>query len=188
MARKKTTKRRRRVGGMKLGSGMGLTLLAAAGGFLLSDTLNNELDKILSKPKKGETTPRTYNKALVYAPEMGLGGLLLMSKGGKMKTAKQVLGGALLGAGLKLALKDLGVLKGYQNVPVVGRRRMAGYQSTPVIAGTPGQLQGVTPSQLNGFRVNGYEPQGSGVMAGVTNGMMEPNANGSGRNGVSFGG
>ena len=70
------------------------------------------------------------------------------------------------GAGIRRALSVMGIMSGYQAVPVIGRHRMAGYQNTPVLGGVPPQLSG-RPAQLQGFRVNGYRPTGSGVMGGI---------------------
>jgi hypothetical protein len=80
----------------------------------------------------------------------------------------------LAGAGVKRALKVLGVMSGYQSVPVIGRYKMAGYQSVPAIGKTPAQLAGKTPPQLSGYRpagsgVGGYVPAGSGVLGGMGN-------------------
>ena len=189
MAKRKTkTRKRRRVGATGLTSGIGLKLLAIGAGYLLGDALNKPVDRMLSKPAVPGDPPKDYNKALVYVPEIGLGGLLLLSRGGgRTGKLKTIAGGIMAGAGLKLALRSMGVIKGYQNVPVIGRRRMAGYQNVPVIGkSTPPQLQGI-PAQLQGFRVNGgmnnngYTSQGSGVMAGI-----QPNANGSGLNGSGY--
>jgi hypothetical protein len=113
----------------------------------------------------------------VMGVEIGLGGLLLLSK--KKSMPMTIAGGILAGAGLKLALKKTGIISGYQSVPVIGanRHRMAGYQSVPVLGNTgmPPQLAGKLPGQLQGFRVNGYGSQGSGVMngAGQGSGLMK---------------
>lgn len=171
MAKKKSKRRgrSRRVGAVSLSGkkGTGLKLLAIAGGYLLGDTINTQVDKILPKKTNADGT-KTPNQTVGIAAEVGLGGLLLLKKKQTMLTT--VGGGILAGAGLKRALKTMGVLKGYQSVPVIGKPRMAGYQSVPVIGNTvvPPQLSG-TPAQLQGYRVNGYTPAGSGmgVLAGA---------------------
>jgi hypothetical protein len=181
--RKKSSRRRsRRVGAVSLGGkkGTGLKLLAVAGGYLLGDTINNAVDKILPKKKNADGT-ETPNQTIGIAAEVGIGGMLLLRKKQTMLTT--IGGGVLAGAGLKRALKTMGVLKGYQSVPVIGRHRMSGYQSVPVIGNTgmPPQLSGRTPAQLQGYRVNGYTTQGSGmgVLAG-DNGSGITNTNSSG--------
>lgn len=185
--KKKTYGRRRRVGAIGLQAGStGLKLLSIAAGYLAADTINEQVDKILPK-KKDEAGVEGPNQTIAIVGEVGLGGLLLMKRRPTMITT--VAGGIAAGAGLKRALKTMGVLKGYQSVPVIGRHRMAGYQSVPVIGKTvvPPQLAG-KPGQLQGFRVNGvwnngYDSQGSGVMGSV----MDANANGSGiMNGTGY--
>lgn len=141
----------------------GMKLIALAAGYLLADMINPEIDKILPK-KKDAAGVETPNQTIGTVGQVGIGGLLLMRKKQTLLTVGG--GGILAGAGLKRALKQMGVIKGYQSVPVIGRHRMAGYQSTPVIAGRPMQLTG-TPPQLSGYTVNGYNSQGSGVMGAV---------------------
>lgn len=164
--------RRRRVHGFGGGGkkSMGLKLLAVAGGYLMADGINAQIDKIV--PKKTDTVTNTQvpNNTVAIAGSIGLGGLLLMRKGtGTTGMVTTIAGGLLAGAGLKRALKSSGIISGYQNVPVIGAPRMAGYQSTPVIGGKrPPQLAG-RPAQLQGFRVNGYTPTGSGVMGSIGN-------------------
>lgn len=185
--RKKSNRRRRsrRVGAVSLGKkGTGLKLLAIAGGYLMGDMINGAVDKLLPGTKDATTGIKTIDpnmNRMAAVGEIGIGGLLLLSK--KSGTVMKVGGGLLAGAGLKRALVQMGVLKGYQSVPVIGRHRMAGYQSVPVIGNTgmPPQLSGRTPAQLQGFRVNGYNNQGSGmgVLAG-DNGSGITNTNSSG--------
>lgn len=168
MAKKKKGKRRRSVGGLSLSKkGTGLKLLALAGGYLLADKLNEQIDKFLPKTKDATTNVEVPNQTIGIVGQVGLGGLLLMSK--KESMIKTIAGGVLAGSGLKRALKTAGVIKGYQSVPVIGRPRprMNGYQQVPVIGKTvvPPQLAG-RPAQLQGHRVNGYNSQGSGVLAG----------------------
>ena len=169
MAKKrKGSKRRRRVGALGLSKkGTGMKLLALGAGYLLADTINTQIDKFLPKTTDagGAQVP---NQTIGYIGQIGLGGLLLMSK--KESMIKTLAGGVLAGSGLKRALKSMGVISGYQSVPVIGRPRpkMSGYQSVPVIGNTvvPPQLSGKTPAQLQGYRVNGYTSAGSGVMGG----------------------
>lgn len=177
----------RRVGALNLNSPV-FKLLAVGGGFFMGDTINAQVDKIIPVKPADPAVPGSpdKNNTLKTVGTIGLGGLLLMNKKGSpmVKGVTTVAGGLLAGAGLRRALKQMGVIKGYQNVPVIGRHRMAGYQNVPVIGhnGAPAQLQGMAPSQLQGFRVNGglgqngYGSQGSGVMGSV----ISANANGSG--------
>lgn len=171
--RKKGTKRRRsrRVGAFSLGKkDTGLKLASVVGGFFLGDMINGQIDKLLTKVTPATTTTPTTTtgtpSTLAIVGEIGLGGLLLLRKGkpGGLGTAMKVGGGLLAGAGVRRALKSMGIITGYQSVPVIGRHRMAGYQSVPVIgkSTTPPQLSG-RPAQLQGYRVNGYTPAGSGV-------------------------
>lgn len=178
--RSKKGGRRRSMGAINAQSPL-VRLAAVAGGFFMGDTINGAIDKVLPKTTTGTPPVSTISKATNTAAivgEVGIGGLLLMGKkGGTVGLVKTVAGGVLAGAGIRRALKQLGVMQGYQSVPVIGRHRMAGYQSVPVIGtnGAPAQLQGV-PSQLQGFRVNGglgfngYGAQGSGVMGSVSRG------------------
>lgn len=193
MAKKKKAKEggssRRRVGGiggMNLNSPAMKLVGVAAGYFLTANMVNNSLDNVLRSPDQPATatTPArpgtvSENKEMIATVgEVGLGGLLLLKKRQNLLTFAA--GSVAAGAGVKRALKKLGVIKGYQSVPVIGRHRMAGYQSVPVIGVTPPQLAGA-PAQLQGYKVSGgtdygYNSQGSGVMGSTIN----PNANGSG--------
>lgn len=176
--RKRThRRRRRRVGAFGLGgSDTGVKLLAVGAGFLLGNTINAQIDKMLPKTTDTVPVPTKNAQTMAMVGELGLGGLLLLRKqSGTAGTAMKVAGGVLAGAGLKRALKVLGVMSGYQSVPVIGRHRMAGYQSVPAIgAKVPAQLAGKTPPQLAGYRpagsgVGAYVPAGSGVLGGIGN-------------------
>lgn len=190
--KKSSRKRARRVGAMSLNPNSSLMKLAAvAAGYFLADQINPAIDSATKSflPAPVTTTvPATATAAatstvtnkstpmILSGVELGIGALLLMKKRASWLTV--VPGGILAGAGLKRALKTAGVVSGYQSVPVIGRRGVRGYQSTPVLAGVPNQLTGV-PNQLTGYRVNGrnsgYTPNGSGAM-GIMNGV----GNGSG--------
>jgi hypothetical protein len=168
---KKGGRRRRRVGAFMGGKDTALKLAAVAGGFFLGKAINEKINALNLK-----TTPATATTAastttiidgnIVTVAELGIGGLLLLRKGGTGTMAKvtKIAGGVLAGVGLRRALGQMGIMAGYQSVPVIGRHRMAGYQSVPVIGNSklPVQLSG-KPAQLQGFRVNGYTPTGSGV-------------------------
>lgn len=151
-----------------------LTIGSIAVGYLAADTINDQVDKIVPKTKDS-TGAEVPNGKIAMAGELGIGGLLLLKKfGGKLGMPLKIVGGVLVGAGLKRSLKELGVIKGYQNTPVIGGRRgLGGYQNTPVIgkSGVPPQLSGI-PSQLSGYTpagsgVGGYNSQGSGVMGSM---------------------
>lgn len=174
-------RRRRHVGALGLkGKDTGLKLAALAGGFFLGKSINGMIDSLAVKmsPATG-TTAVTSNITGSNIPtvaatvgEVGVGGLLLMMKKrpGTTGMILKVAGGVLAGAGLRRAIGQMGFMNGYQSVPVIGRHRMAGYQSVPVIGQRtiPAQLAGGnTPAQLQGFRVNGYTPTGSGVMGKI---------------------
>lgn len=183
MAKRRKTKkggrRRRRVGAFGIGGkDTALKIAALAGGFLLGKTISAQIDKVNVKTVPATaTTPATTStmvpKTVITVAELGIGGLLLLRKGGTgtMGMVTKVAGGVLAGVGLRNALGQMGIMSGYQSVPVIGRHRMAGYQSVPVIGANkmPPQLSGKTPAQLQGFRVNGYTPTGSsvGVMGGI---------------------
>lgn len=182
MAKRRKTKkggrRRRRVGAFMGGKDTALKLAALAGGFLLGKTINAQIAKVNVKTVPATaTTPATTTtmvpQTVVTVAELGIGGLLLLRKGGSGTAGMvtKVAGGVLAGAGLRNAFGQMGIMAGYQSVPVIGRHRMAGYQSVPVIGANkmPVQLSGQTPSQLQGFRVNGYKPTGSsvGVMGSI---------------------
>lgn len=164
--RKKTHRRRRHVGALGLkGKDSMLKLAALGAGFLIGPKLNAAIDKAnVATSSTGVQTTR-IDPNIIMLGEIGVGGLLMMYK--KAPKAARLAGGVLAGMGLRRAFGKLGFMTGFQSVPVIGRHRMAGYQSTPVIGRMPPQLSGSTPMQLQGFRVNGYTPTGSGVMGKV---------------------
>jgi hypothetical protein len=183
--RKKHSRRRhRRVGAFNLGGkGVGVGLIAVGAGFLLGNTVNGAIDKLLPKTTDPTPVPTKAGQTIAMVGQLGVGGLLLMSKkSGTTGMVMKGVGGLLAGAGLKRSLKVLGVISGYQSVPVIGRHRMAGYQSVPALgATTPAQLAGKTPPQLAGYRpagsgVGGYVPAGSGVMGSI--GSCDDNGSG----------
>jgi hypothetical protein len=184
MAKRKSHKRRHhrrgRVGASMLNpNGMIVKLGSVAAGFFLGDTINTAIDSLNMLPATPATATAAASPASARVPsallelgELGLGALLLLKvkKPGAMGLVLRVGGGVLAGAGLRRVAKSMGIVSGYQSVPVVGRR-MGAYQSVPVIGRVPAQLSG-TPSQLRGFRVNGtsrsgYMPVGTGVMGSV---------------------
>lgn len=189
MAKKKRSKgRRRRVGGSSLlnPSSPVVKIAATAVGYLLADTINAQIDKVIPAtllPVAAAGAKPGVMDYAVPAVEAGVGAFLLFK--GKPSLIKSAAGGILLGAGIKRGLRKAGVITGYQSTPVIGgRRRMSGYQDTPVIGAAPGQLQGA-PDQLQGYRnagsgMAGYNSQGSGVMGALY--MDASDGNGSGVN------
>lgn len=183
--KKKKHHRHRRVGAMgPKGKDLALKIAAIAGGFFMGDIVNGYVDRALTKTVPATATmPATRTNppdTVILVGEVGIGGLLLLRRsGGTVGMALKVGGGLLAGIGLRRAMRTMGVIKGYQNVPVIGRHRMAGYQNVPVIGqrNTPPQLAGKIPGQLQGYRVNGYKSSGSGVMGSVGS---SDNAGGSG--------
>jgi hypothetical protein len=183
MAKRKKTKkggrRRRRVGAFGMGGkDTAIKIAAIAGGFFLGKSVNDKINSLNTKTvpataTTAATTTTVVPSAVITVGELGLGGLLLLRKGGAgtMGMVTKVAGGVLAGVGLRRALGQMGIMAGYQSVPVIGRHRMAGYQSVPVIGANkmPVQLSGKPPAQLQGFRVNGYTPTGSsvGVMGSI---------------------
>lgn len=168
---KKRGRRRRRVGAVSMKSLTGKTgikLLSVAAGIAFGKQINAQIDKMNTKTDaSGATTTRVPTSMLTLG-EIGIGGLLMMyKKSGTTGTVVNVVGGVLAGVGVRRALAQAGIMAGFQSVPVIGRHRMAGFQSVPVIGNRrmPTQLSGRVPSQLQGFRVNGYIPTGSGVGA-----------------------
>lgn len=184
MAKKrKHHKKHRRVGALNLGGKKTqsvVKILSIAGGYLMGDTINGWVDKIL--PTQTTTTATATGQVSTVGPnqmigivgELGIGGLLLLKKmaAGTTGTMLTAAGGILAGAGLKRALKKAGVISGYHAVPVIGtggmgRKRVTGFQSVPVIGKTPPQLSGKMPAQLQGYKVGGgYVPAGSGSSMG----------------------
>jgi len=177
--RKKHQKRRRtrRVGALRLGGkgDIAVKVLAIGAGFLMGNAINGAIDKMLPKTTDPAPVPTKNAKITATVAQVGIGGLLLLQKkSGATGMVMKGAGGLLAGAGLKRALGVLGVMGGYQSVPVIGRHKMAGYQSVPVIGASviPSQLGNRTPPQLNGYRpagsgVGSYVNQGSGVMGSI---------------------
>lgn len=171
MARRKRhggkRRRRRHVGALNLkGKDTTMKLAALAAGFLIGPKLNTMIDDANKSTSTTGVVTTKVDPSIIMVGEIGVGGLLLMRK--KSNTILKIAGGVLAGAGLRRAIGKMGIMNGFQSVPVIGKHRMAGYQSVPVLGRTmPPQLSGSTPAQLQGFRVNGYTPTGSGVMGRI---------------------
>jgi hypothetical protein len=162
MAKKKRTYRRKKMGAFNP-NGLIVKAAAVAAGYFLGDTINAQVDKILPASMTAATATG-MTSYLPAAAEVGIGGLLLLSKK-KPSIIKTAIGGVLAGAGLRRGLKKAGVVTGYQSVEVIG-----GYNQVPVMGNVPPQLSGVPP-QLSGYmtsRVNGFKT--SRVVGGCDNG------------------
>lgn len=179
MAKKRKHQKRRRsrrVGALRLGgSDTVIKLAAVVGGFLVGKEINEQINKILPKTTDPIPVPTKAGTTMAMVGEIGIGGFLLLSKfPGTVGLVAKVAGGVALGAGIRRAAAVMGIMSGYQSVPVIGRHRMAGYQNTPVIGSVPAQLSGRTPPQLSGYRpagsgVGSYVNQGTGVMGSIGN-------------------
>ncbi len=127
MAKKKSSKRkpvrRRRIGSMAMNASSPLvTYGSIAAGFVLGTKIDTMLTKVV---------PAGVDPKIVAGAEIGIGALLVYSKG-KKTMLKTVTGGILLGAGVKKAITAFGVagVAGYNMVPAV-----AGYNKVPAVSG-----------------------------------------------------
>lgn len=164
---KKKTYRRRKVGAMAFNASSDLVKYGSvAAGFLMAKTINTAIDNAAGTSIDGK---------LIAAAQVGAGALYLLKKG-KKSLPLVIATGVLAGAGVKRALTEFGIggIGGYQNVPVIGNRRMvAGYGKVPVIgaynpassvgayaAGNPGKIMGA----FGGSAVNNGSGSASGLM------------------------
>ncbi len=173
--KKSSTTRRRKVGAMALNVSSPLVMYGPiAGGFLMGDKINDQIDKMLPDDKVGQK--------IKGGLEGGIGAALVFMKLGKKKTVIEVVaGGVLLGAGVRRLLKEFGIITGYQSVPVVAKRHLNGYGAVPVV-GNGGyktartSLNGALNGVFNGYQVPpvpygaganvmGSTGSGSGLMA-----------------------
>lgn len=138
----KASHRRRRVGAMALSPASPLVRLGSiAAGYFLADKINTPIDTAVGTK---------IDSKLIAAGEAGIGFLLAFK--GKKSTAKSIIGGVLIGASIKRALKDFGVITGFYSVPVIGRKTMAGYHNVPVI-GMNGYNVPAKPAGMQGYNV-----------------------------------
>lgn len=150
--RRKTrrTSRRRRVGAATLTASNPIVKFGSiAVGYLMADNINKPIQKMIDKAKI-DVQPTT-----VGGVEAGVGYLLAFVM--KKKTMlKQVVGGALIGAGIKKVLSESGVggIGPYGRVPVVGGA-VGPYGRVPVL-GTK-RMGAYSPNAS----LNGYSPNGS---------------------------
>ncbi len=158
MAKKKSKKNKKKVSGV--GAALNpkspiVTIGSLVAGYLLADKINPAIDKVIPASVTSATSVMSW---VVPGSKLAIGSLLLLKKKPSLLTS--IPGGLLAGAGLKQALVKVGVISGYQSVPVIGNR-MAGYQSVPVVGKLPPQLSGYKvgklPPQLSGYRVNGKQ-------------------------------
>lgn len=165
-------KHRRRMGAFDLKPANPIVQLAVVVGgyFLAADPVNDEIDKMLTKTAAdGTKTPPTAEtkKAVGGVMTAGGGALVLV---GKKTWVKTIAGGLAAGIGVKRLFKEFNVISGYQDVPVLGKRKMAGYGDVPTLGAykAGGSLNG---KGLNGrapaadFHGTGFAVNGAGKMA-----------------------
>lgn len=144
----KKTNRRRRVGAVALNASSPLVKYGSiAVGFVLGDKVNSLLDKVV---------PANVDGKIVAAGELGLGYFLAFGKGTK-KLPQTVLGGIMIGAGIKKGMASFGI-GGFQMVPTIG-----GYRSVPAIGAPPKRLGSYNPGRGN---LGGYSTFRSGTVNG----------------------
>jgi len=169
MAKRKKSKGRRRVGtaasGMLNPNKPLLKVAALGGGYLLSDKIQEQLDKIL----KGDAVTVDPEKSKMINAAIAAGGLyyLFMHKG-KKNLPLTLAAGLLAGAAAKGLLVDFGVITGFAHVPVIGNSYR---NALPVVSG-----YGVPQPTLNGIG-SGFTVPASSVM-----GSIPDHASGSGIN------
>ena len=147
-------RRRRSMGAMALNANSPVVQLGAvAVGYLFAGKpINDMLDKVTGGKVSGK---------IIAGAEVGLGALLLLKKGRK-SLPQTIAGGVIAGAGLKRLLVEMGVVSGFQAVPVLGR--LGGYQKVPVLGSPNG---GLTVPRNGVF---GYNTSDQKVMGGFENG------------------
>ena len=148
---KKKTSRRRRVGAatgiLNPKSPVLLVGTAIATYFLAGDMINEGIDKLVPATMQANT-----NYPLISGGVEAGGGLLLAMKG-KKTVVNQVVGGVLLGAGLKRVLAKVGI-GGFRDIPAVGttRRRMGGFREIPAVG------SGFNPLQAGNRSLGQWQP------------------------------
>lgn len=121
-------------------------------GYLFADTINGAIDKM--------NGGKIDNKIVTGVQTLGGALLVFKKKPGLLTT---IIGGLLLGSGVKRGLKEFGVITGYQQVPVIG-----GYGKVPVIGGyTPNMSAlGYTTTPRRNAIVGSVDGGGCGRDAG----------------------
>lgn len=171
-SKKKTTKRRHKVGALSFNANSPLVKYGSlALGFVLANKINPKIDEL--------TKGKVDDKVLAGA-SVGLGGYYLFLHKGKKNLPLAIAAGVVAGAGVKRGMDSLkvGGVGGYGQVPVLGsRRRVGGYQSVPVLGNTS-SMNGYGPEgSIGAYMVN---PKPQNVMAGVDGGSGITNSGGGG--------
>jgi hypothetical protein len=143
----KKTHRRRRVGAVALNAN---SPLVKYGSIALGYVMGSQVDTLLAK-----VVPANVDGKIIAAGELGLGAFLAFGKGTK-KLQQTVIGGLLIGAGIKKGMTAFGI-GGFQMVPAVG-----GYRSVQAV-GAPKRLSGYNAGR-NGL--TGYSTFRSGTIDG----------------------
>lgn len=167
--KKKGPKRRRRVGAALNPSSPIVKLGAVAAGYFLGDKINAQIDKV---------TASKVDTKIVGAGQVGIGALLLLSKG-KAGLIKSVAGGLSAGSGLKrlmtafstpAAAVPAAAVTGYGRVPVLGgyNSRMGGYGRVPVLGGY--NAGGTLAGRMGDYRINSGRIMGSMDGSGLLSG------------------
>lgn len=134
-ATKKTSQRRRRVSGVAMNANSPIMQYGPiAGGYLLADKINEAIAKVV---------PATLDPKIVAAAQ-AIGGFILRKQMKGMAGA--VIGGLLMGSGVKAGLKAFNVISGVpgsRSLPVVN-----GYRDLRTINGLPRSVvaAGLSPS------------------------------------------
>jgi len=173
--KKKTpkTKHRRRhhIGAMALSASSPIvTYGSIALGYLLGNTVNGLINNLVPAAIATDPTKAVSTGKIMAAGQAGLGAALVFMKG-KKTTVKTIVGGVLLGSGLKRAMtvfkSGATTMGGYGDVPVLGAykapgqlgyRKVAGYGDVPVLG------QFAVPGALNGKVMGSMHPSGSDLM------------------------
>lgn len=134
MARKKTKKsatpkRRRRVSGIALNAKSPVVNYGSiAAGYFLGQTINDAIQKVVAN------VAPSVSPTILAAVQAGGGFLIRKSMKG---TAGQVIGGVLMGSGIRAGLKATGIISG---IPTIGGMRTVAQlpRSVRKVAGLPG--------------------------------------------------
>lgn len=162
---KPASRRRRRVGALNT-KGLLMKLAPVAAGYLLAEQINPLVDKIVPATIKAKSN----YQMIAGVAEGGLGGWLAFGMK-KRSMPLQIVGGVMLGAGLKRVVKSQGAVAGFRDQKVIqGRRGMAGFYDQKVVQGyTPTTGQGLTG--FNPVTAAGKMMSGVPGSTGYNNGM-----------------
>ena len=183
------TKRHRKVGLTTMSPANPLIVLGSlALGYLAGDTISAKLDAYVptttvpavaataTTPAVPAVVKNVVSDTVLGASEMGAGALLYLQ--GPKKIWSHVVAGFTAGVGLRLLLKDEGVVTGFQSVPVIGNI-LNGFQKVPVVGKIPNALKGgfitnrtaamgIVPNMLRG----GFITNRTAAMGGMGNGLL----------------